>query len=123
MAALGFIHVNMSRLSALAACAALLCMTAAFLTFAQQAYPATLAGHAVLPQSFVAAPKRVDARGSVEGLSADRPTDVENVDVVDATHIAVGNDNNLPFSSSRAPNVQDDNELVLLEVGELLRAR
>lgn len=48
---------------------------------------------------------------------------IENVDVVDATHIVVGNDNNLPFSSSRDPNKVDDNELVLLEVGELLRAK
>ena len=48
---------------------------------------------------------------------------IENVDVVDASHIVVGNDNNLPFSSSRAPNQADDNELVLLEVGEFLRAK
>ena len=48
---------------------------------------------------------------------------IENVDVVDASHIVVGNDNNLPFSSSRDPNKADDNELVLLEVGEFLRAR
>ena len=32
-------------------------------------------------------------------------------------------DNNLPFSSSRDPNKADDNELVLLEVGALLKAR
>ena len=48
---------------------------------------------------------------------------IENVDVVDATHIVVGNDNNLPFSSSREANKADDNELVLLEAGELLRAK
>ena len=48
---------------------------------------------------------------------------IENVDVVDATHIVVGNDNNLPYSSSREPNKADDNELILLEVGEFLRAR
>ena len=48
---------------------------------------------------------------------------IENVDIVDGSHIVVGNDNNLPFSSSRDPNKADDNELVLLEVGELLRAR
>jgi hypothetical protein len=48
---------------------------------------------------------------------------IENVDVVDDSHIVVGNDNNLPFSSSRAPNKADDNELVLLEVGEFLRAK
>ena len=48
---------------------------------------------------------------------------IEDVDVVDANHIVVGNDNNLPFSSSRDPNKQDDNELVLVEVGEFLRAK
>ena len=48
---------------------------------------------------------------------------IENVDVVDATHIVVGNDNNLPFSSSRTPNQADDNELILLEVAEFLKAR
>ncbi len=47
---------------------------------------------------------------------------IENVDVVDATHIVVGNDNNLPFSSSREPNKADDNELILLEVGDFLKA-
>ena len=48
---------------------------------------------------------------------------IENVDRVDARHIVVGNDNNLPFSSSREPNRADDNELVLLEVGDFLSAR
>jgi hypothetical protein len=48
---------------------------------------------------------------------------IENVDIVDATHIIVGNDNNLPFSSSRDPNKADDNELILLEVGDFLKAR
>ncbi|CAN5343454.1 esterase-like activity of phytase family protein [soil metagenome] len=48
---------------------------------------------------------------------------IENVDVVDSTHIVVGNDNNLPFSSSREPNKADDNELVLLEVGDFLKAK
>ena len=48
---------------------------------------------------------------------------IENVDVVDATHIIVGNDNNLPFSSSRDPKKADDNEMVLLEVEEFLKAK
>ena len=48
---------------------------------------------------------------------------IENVDRLDATHIIVGNDNNLPFSSSRDPNKADDNEFVLLEAGELLKAK
>lgn len=48
---------------------------------------------------------------------------IENVDLVDAAHIVVGNDNNLPFSSSREPNKADDNELILLEVADFLKAR
>lgn len=48
---------------------------------------------------------------------------IENVDVVDERHIVVGNDNNLPFSSSREPNRADDNELILLDAAELLQAR
>ena len=48
---------------------------------------------------------------------------IENVDVVDARHIVVGNDNNLPFSSSRDPNKADDNEFILLEVADFLKAR
>jgi hypothetical protein len=42
---------------------------------------------------------------------------------VDAEHIVVGNDNNLPFSAGRHAFRADDNELVLLRVPELLRAR
>jgi hypothetical protein len=48
---------------------------------------------------------------------------IEDVDVVDSDHIVVANDNNLPFSAGRKPNVQDDNEFILLRVPELLRAR
>lgn len=48
---------------------------------------------------------------------------IENVDRVDANHIVVGNDNNLPFSSSREPNQADDNELILLDVADLLKAQ
>ena len=48
---------------------------------------------------------------------------IENVDVVDADHIIVGNDNNLPFSSGRQLGTADDNEMILLRVGELLRAK
>lgn len=48
---------------------------------------------------------------------------IENVDVVDPTHIVVGNDNNLPFSAGRALDKADDNEFVLLEVGAFLAAK
>ncbi|WP_416190827.1 esterase-like activity of phytase family protein [Neisseria sp. CCUG12390] len=45
---------------------------------------------------------------------------IENVDIADNEHIIVGNDNNLPFSSSRLPNQADDNEMILLKVPGLL---
>lgn len=48
---------------------------------------------------------------------------IENVDAVDERHIVVGNDNNLPFSTSRLPNTVDDNEFVLLEVTDFLKAK
>ncbi|MCU4181332.1 esterase-like activity of phytase family protein [Bosea sp. BH3] len=50
---------------------------------------------------------------------------IENVDVVDRANgvIIVGNDNNLPFSSSRDPKKADDEELVLLSAKELLEAK
>jgi hypothetical protein len=46
---------------------------------------------------------------------------IENVDVVDESHIIVANDNNFPLSSSRDPNRADDNEFILLKVDALLR--
>jgi len=48
---------------------------------------------------------------------------IENVDLVDSTQTIVGNDNNLPFSTSRELKKADDNELILLEVGAFLNAK
>ena len=48
---------------------------------------------------------------------------IENVAMVDADTIIVGNDNNLPFSAGRAVTRADENEVMLLRVPELLRAR
>ncbi|MFV2029331.1 esterase-like activity of phytase family protein [Neisseria sp. S1] len=48
---------------------------------------------------------------------------IENVDIVDDKHIIVGNDNNLPYSSSRDPNKADDNEMILLNVESLLKLK
>ncbi|WP_022706181.1 esterase-like activity of phytase family protein [Paracoccus zeaxanthinifaciens] len=48
---------------------------------------------------------------------------IEDVDIVDDSHIIVGNDNNYPFSMGRDMNTQDDNELILLEVPDFLKAR
>src|SRR3990167_6709538 len=54
---LALFPMNMSRLSFIAASAALLC-AASSAALAQQAYPATLTGHAVLPGlTMIAAPK------------------------------------------------------------------
>ena len=47
---------------------------------------------------------------------------IENLNIVDARHIIVGNDNNLPFSSSPKPNKAEDTEVILLEVVEFLKA-
>ena len=46
---------------------------------------------------------------------------VEGVDVYDPTHIVVLNDNNFGYSSGRTLGKNDDNEFILLEVGEFLK--
>jgi hypothetical protein len=48
---------------------------------------------------------------------------IEDVAMVDADHIIVANDNNLPFSAGRHLSRADDNEMILLRVPEFLRAR
>jgi hypothetical protein len=68
-------------------------------------------------------PKGVAKQGGKNGKLTFPFFTIENVDVVDADHIIVGNDNNLPFSSGRAIGKSDDNEMILLRVGELLRAK
>ncbi len=68
-------------------------------------------------------PQRLAKKPLTNGVLAFPFFTIENVDVVDDTHIVVGNDNNLPFSSRRDPNKADDNELVLLQVEALLKAR
>lgn len=67
-------------------------------------------------------PKRIARKPLNGGVLTFPFFTIENVDIVDDRHIVVGNDNNLPFSSSREPNTADDNEMILLEVGELLKA-
>ena len=71
----------------------------------------------------IADPNRKARKSLIDGVLTFPFFTIENVDVVDARHIVVGNDNNLPFSSSRDPRKADDNELVLLEVEEFLKAR
>jgi len=71
----------------------------------------------------IADPKKLARKPLNDGVLTFPFFTIENVDVVDATHIIVGNDNNLPFSTSRDPNKADDNEFILLEVGDLLKAK
>ncbi|WP_126975742.1 esterase-like activity of phytase family protein [Frigidibacter oleivorans] len=48
---------------------------------------------------------------------------IEDVMMVDDSHIIVANDNNLPFSSGRQLDAAADNEMILLSVPEMLAAR
>lgn len=48
---------------------------------------------------------------------------IEGVDIVDGEHIVVMNDNNLGVAQARAFGRNEDNEIILLRVPELLRAR
>jgi hypothetical protein len=71
----------------------------------------------------IADPKRVAKKPLNNGVLTFPFFTIENVDVYDEKHIVVGNDNNLPFSSSREPNKADDNEFILLEVTDFLNAK
>lgn len=68
-------------------------------------------------------PHRLARVGSENGHFTFPLVTIENVDVVDAQHIIVANDNNLPFSTGRQLGRNDDNELILLHVPQLLNAR
>ncbi|MCD2181215.1 esterase-like activity of phytase family protein [Rhizobium sp. GN54] len=70
----------------------------------------------------IADPDNKKRQGGGDGFYDMPFVTIENVDRVDETHIVVGNDNNLPFSAGRSLDKADDNEFVLLEVGELLKA-
>ena len=68
-------------------------------------------------------PQHLARRGGKDGKFSFPFVTIEDVDVVDGEHIIVANDNNLPYSAARQPNLQDDNEFILLHVPELLKAR
>jgi hypothetical protein len=68
-------------------------------------------------------PAKISKQGEMGSAFTFPFVTIEDVDVVDATHIIVGNDNNLPYSSGRMLGKQDDNELILLEVPEFLAAK
>ncbi len=61
--------------------------------------------------------------GTIDGIFTFPFVTIEDVDRVDAEHIVVANDNNLPFSTGRSFGAADDNEFILLHVPEFLAAR
>ena len=68
-------------------------------------------------------PQKVARQGGKDGKFTFPFFTIENVDLIDGERIIVGNDNNLPFSSGRALGKSDDNELIVLKVTDLLKAK
>lgn len=68
-------------------------------------------------------PKRVARIGGHDGKFSFPQWCIEGVDIVDADHIVVLNDNNLGVSAARDFGRNEPNELILLRVPEFLRAR
>ena len=68
-------------------------------------------------------PQKLAKQGGKDGKLTFPFFTIENVDVIDGERIIVGNDNNLPFSSGRALGKADDNELIILKVTDLLKAK
>jgi len=69
----------------------------------------------------IADPDGLARKGGSDGRFAFPFVTIEDVDMVDAEHIIVGNDNNLPFSTGREIGEPDDNEWILLHVGDMLK--
>ena len=68
-------------------------------------------------------PKKVAKQGGSEGKLTFPFVTIENVDVVNDSQMIVANDNNFPYSAGREPQKQDDNEFILLDVPEFLKAK
>lgn len=71
----------------------------------------------------IADPKKLARQGGKDGKFTFPFVTIENVDVVNETQIIVANDNNFPYSAGREPQKQDDNEFIILDVAELLKAK
>ncbi|MEO1600748.1 MAG: esterase-like activity of phytase family protein [Pseudomonadota bacterium] len=66
-------------------------------------------------------PERIALVGGKDGKFTFPFVTIEDVDMVDDSHIIVGNDNNLPFSTGRTIGAADNNEWILLNVGDMLK--
>ncbi|WP_176085229.1 esterase-like activity of phytase family protein [Martelella sp. HB161492] len=71
----------------------------------------------------IADPDGLARQGGADGIYTMPFVTIENVDVIDPTHIIVGNDNNLPFSAGRKLDAVDNNEFVILDVADFLNAK
>jgi len=67
-------------------------------------------------------PEGIAPRGTIDGVFNFPFVTIEDVDRVDETTIVVANDNNYPGSVGREAGRADDNEIVLLDIGEFLSA-
>jgi len=67
-------------------------------------------------------PDGLAPRGSIDGVFSFPFTTIEDVDRVDETTIVVANDNNYPGSVGREAGRADDNEFILLDVADFLKA-
>ncbi|MET3926952.1 esterase-like activity of phytase family protein [Devosia sp. 2618] len=67
-------------------------------------------------------PDGIAPRGSKDGVFTFPFVTIENVDVVNPTTIVVANDNNYPGSTGRQAGRADDNEFILLDVADFLKA-
>ncbi len=71
----------------------------------------------------IADPDKLARVGGKDGKFTFPFVTIEDVDVVDAEHIIVANDNNYPVSSGRTIGRNDDNEFILLKVTDFLKAK
>ena len=67
-------------------------------------------------------PNGLAPRGSKDGVFSFPFNTIEDVDRIDATTIVVANDNNFPFDVSREQGKQDDEEFMILDVADFLKA-
>jgi len=67
-------------------------------------------------------PDGIAPRGTKDGVFTFPFVTIENVDMVDDTTIVVANDNNFPGSTGREAGRADDNEYILLDVADFLKA-
>ncbi len=71
----------------------------------------------------IADPKRVARLGGANGKFAFPHWCIEGIDIVDAEHIVVLNENNLLVSQAREFGKNEPNEMILLKVPELMNAK